>query len=241
MRTPRVLVLTPELVKEVLIKSFKNFRENEFSKMFDEKYDPLFARNPFLSRGDDWKERRTEISPAFSSNRMKALFPLIESVCKKLTSFIKEEFSQPLELRDLCGKYTMEAVSKCILGIEANSLSKEDSELRKMAKKLSDPSFTTILKIMTCTLIPAMKDIVGVQFVPDDVNKFFLDLIKQAVDYRVKHGTKREDYLDYLITLQKKKGFSSTDLAGHSITFFTDGLETSSIAIAFTLYEVFNL
>jgi cytochrome P450 len=238
MRSPRVFVLEPLLAREILVGSFKNFRDNEFSKMFDANNDPLFARNPFLSRGDEWKERRTEISPAFSSNRIKCMFPLIQFVCGRLVTFIREELSEPIETRDLTSKYTTDVVSNCIFGIESNCLNKEDNELRTMSKRLFKPSGITIAKVLLTMIIPQLKPFINVQFLPDDVTSFFMSLIDQAVDFRIKSKIAREDFLDYLIELQKKKGFSSTDLAGHTITFFGDGLETSSISIAYALYEV---
>lgn len=238
MRSPRVLILEPELVKEILIKNFKSFHENEFSQMFDVNNDPLFARNPFLSRGEEWKERRNEISPAFSSNRIKVLYPLIHNVCDRLTNFIRENMNQPFEAKELATKFTAEAVTNCVFGIEANCLSNEDSELRNMSKQLSNPSGLTILKVLLVSAFPFLKSFLKIQFIPNNVNNFFFDLLDQAIDYRTKHKIAREDYLDYLIKLQNKKGLSNRELAGHSTTFFSDGLETSSISIAFILYEV---
>lgn len=238
MRSPRILILDPMTAKDVLVKNFKHFRENEFSKMFEPKNDPLFSRNPFLARADEWKERRTEISPAFSSNHMKALYPLIENVCGRLTTFINECMDEPVDVRDLSTKFTTETVSSCVLGIEANTLQKEAVELSKMSKRLSRPSAMAIIKIVMTSVVPHLKRVLKVQFVDDDVNAFFMNLFGQAFDYRTRNKIVRDDYLDYLITLQKKKGFSHVDLAGHLITFFSDGMETSSLLIAFALFEV---
>lgn len=235
MRSPRIVILDPQLSKDILVKYFKSFRENEFSKMIDAKDDPLFARNPFLSRADNWKERRNEISPAFSTNRMKALYPLIENVCHRLTSFINECIDEPIEARDLSVKFTTESVSSCIFGIETDTLQKGESDYRKMAKRLTKPSTFTIMKIMLTTMIPALKKLIKVQFVDNDVNEFFINLFRQAFEYRTNN---RDDFLDYLLTLKKKKGFSQIDLAGHSMTFFIDGVETSSLLISFMLFEV---
>jgi cytochrome P450 family 28 len=206
--------------------------------MFDPKSDPLFARNPFLSRGDDWKERRTEISPAFSSNRLKCMFLLIQSVSGRLSTFIREELSEPMDAQVLTSKYTTDVVSNCIFGIESNCLNKEDNEMRKMSKRLFKPSGFTIVKVLLTMMIPHLKRFLNVQFIADDVNDFFMNLLDQAVDHRTKSKVAREDFLDYLIAVQKKKGFSNTDLAGHTITFFSDGSETSSISLAYALYEV---
>jgi cytochrome P450 len=238
MRSPRVFILDPQMAKDVLVKNFKHFRENEFSKMFEEKDNPLFARNPFLARADSWKEKRTEISPAFSSNRMKAMHPLVESVCNRLTSYINTNINEPFEGKVLALKFLIEAVAICVFGIEANTLQKEDSELQQMSKRLTKPSAMTIIKVIISAIFPPLQKFMKIQFIADDVNAFFLNLFDQAFDYRTKSKIERDDYLDFLITLQKKKGFSSTDIAGHSITFFSDGIESSSVLISHMLYEV---
>lgn len=238
MRSPRVLILDPKLATEILVDKFKNFHDNEFSEMIDTEVNPLFARNPFLSRGNEWKERRNEISPAFSQNRIKALFPLITDVSRRLAEFINNDISEPFEAKDLASKFTTETVSTCIFGIEANAFAKDESELRKMSKRMFNHSASTIIKVMLRVVFPPLKYFMKVKLVDDDVNAFFLDLLAQSLDYRARHKVVREDYLDYLIQLQKKKGLSNMDLAGHSITFFTDGMETSSILIAHVLYEV---
>lgn len=238
MRSPRVFILDPQMAKDILVKNFKHFRENEFSKMIDTTNDPLFARNPFLSRAEDWKEKRNEISPAFSSNRIKALYPLIETVSNRLTSFISENIDEAFEAKDLATKFTVETVANCVFGIEANTLQKEESKMRQMSKRLTKPSGMAIIKMILTTLIPPLKRIIKVQLIADDVNLFFMNLFDQAFDYRTSGKITRDDYLDYLITLQKKKDFSNADLAGHSITFFSDGSESSSLLIAHMLYEV---
>lgn len=238
MRSPRVLILEPELAKRVLIKSFNNFRENEFGKVMDTKQNPLFARNPFMATGDEWKERRTEISPAFSSNRTKSMFPPIEIVSQRFTKFIRKSLIEPIEAKDLATKFTAEAVSNCVFGIEANSFVAGDSELSQMAKGLSSPSGWTIVKFLITSVIPPLKHFWKIQFIENNVNEFFFSLMDQATNYRMKNQISRYDFLDYLIEMQKKKGLLNLDVAGHSITFFSDGLETSSLAIAHTLYEV---
>ncbi|CRK97114.1 CLUMA_CG010454, isoform A [Clunio marinus] len=238
MREPRLLILKPELVKEILVKKFKNFHDNEFSLILNTKDNPLFARNPFLSRDQEWKERRSEISPGFSTNRMKVLFPCIQNVCANLKATINDDFKHPFEAKDLATKFTTDTVASCIFGIEGNSFKDADSELRQMSKRLTRPPIKTFIKMFLVAIIPPLRDYLTLSFVPDDANNFFMNLIKQAVDYRIKNKINRDDYLDFLINLQNKKGLSSTDFAGHSMTFFSDGLETSSVTIAHTLYEL---
>lgn len=70
-REPRLLLLDNELTKDVMIKYFTNFHDNEFSKMTDKDLDPILGRNPFLLTGDTWKSKRAEITPAFSPMRVR--------------------------------------------------------------------------------------------------------------------------------------------------------------------------
>ena len=47
-RQPAVLVMKPELIKDVLIKNFKQFQDNEFADSVSKDSDPIFGRNPFM-------------------------------------------------------------------------------------------------------------------------------------------------------------------------------------------------
>lgn len=69
-RQPRLLVLDPELIKDIMIKYFKNFQGTEFYGKVDQTSDPLFGNHPFFLVGDEWKTKRSEISPAFTNTRV---------------------------------------------------------------------------------------------------------------------------------------------------------------------------
>lgn len=70
MRSPQILAIEPEFIKSLLITNFKNFHESDFFDMIDKEYDPIFGRNPFFLEGDEWKEKRAEIIPAFTPSRV---------------------------------------------------------------------------------------------------------------------------------------------------------------------------
>lgn len=78
------------------------------------------------------------------------------------------------------------------------------------------------------------------KFTTTEIETFFVDLIEQALKYREDNKIQREDFLDYLMQLKKKKGIESMDMTSHSITFFTDGFDTSAIAMAHALFEVIS-
>lgn len=230
----------PELVKDVLVRNFRSFHDNEFGDMLDMDVEPLFARNPFFLKGEEWKEKRAEITPAFTPSRMKALYPLIEDVQLRMAEYIRKNLKTPLEARELCAKFTVDVVSNAIFGVDAQSFTKENPEIREMGRRLFAPSSIFIIKMFLIGAIPFLKKFLSMKFIEDDTENFFKGLMDQALKYRDDNKVQREDFLEYLIQLKKKKGINNIDMAAHTISFFTDGFETSSVAIAHVLYEVRN-
>jgi hypothetical protein len=110
-RSPRLLIIDPEIVKDVMVKYFKAFQATEFYGRIDEKSDPLFGNHMFFQIGDDWKNTRQSISPAFTNNRVsltfvnfssifelffvipqiKAVHPILVNVYEKMRKYIKNE------------------------------------------------------------------------------------------------------------------------------------------------------
>ncbi|XP_058817241.1 uncharacterized protein LOC131680542 [Topomyia yanbarensis] len=237
-RSPRIFVLSSGLAKDILIKDFKNFHDNEFAQWTDKEVDPILGRNPFMLNGEEWKSKRAEITPAFTTSRMKALFSLVEDVGSRMTKYINEHKDSPVETKELAAKFTTDVVSNCIFAADAQSFSSEKPEIREMGRKLLDPSFASFMWMLVMGMFPWLSKMLKIGFIPKSVEKFFTNLMMEAIRHREASATKRLDYLDYLISLRNKKEISELDMAGHGVTFFIDGFETSSVAMSFVLYEV---
>lgn len=231
------MVINPKLVNEILIKKFNHFRENEFSKIFNPQIDPLFSRSPFLARDEKWKEYRSEISTAFSSNRLKTMYPIMESIVENLHTQIINHINHPFEARQLALRFTADIVSNCIFNLNSDCLSGA-SNVQRMSKLLSVPPKKTVFFMILAEIFPALRGVLPMKFITDDVEEFFLNFFERAMRLRKRNGIKVNDFLDYIITLREQKNLSHEDVAGHLTTFFSDGLETTSLLIAHTLFEV---
>jgi hypothetical protein len=69
-RSPRLLIFDPALIKDILIKYFKNFQASELTNNIDAKSDPLFGNHSFFLVGYAWKKKRSELTIAFSNSRV---------------------------------------------------------------------------------------------------------------------------------------------------------------------------
>ncbi|XP_055551511.1 probable cytochrome P450 28a5 isoform X2 [Wyeomyia smithii] len=237
-RSPGIFVLSAGLAKDILVKKFKNFHDNEFSESTSKTADPILGRHPFMLSGEEWKEKRAEITPAFTTARMKPLFSNVEVAATQMKEYIEQCEGSSLDARELAAKFTTNAVSSCIFAVDAQSFSHEKPEIREMSRRLMEHSFMSFIQFLFVGAFPKIANMLNVGIVSKSVEKFFTKLMAQAIQHRTSATEKPVDYLDFLINLQNRKQLSALDMAAHGVTFFLDGLETSSSAISFVLYEL---
>ena len=154
------------------------------------------------------------------------MYPLIEDVTKKLKQYILNEnyknSQEPFDAREICAKYTTDVVSNCAFGIDGESFTKENPEIRTAGKRLMEPSLKVVLVFILFFIVPSLKKIIKIKLLPQDVEDFFVNLMHQALRYRKDNNINRDDYLGYLISLQQKKQLTPVDMAAHavSLTYF---------------------
>ena len=77
---PSLVVADPELVKQIMVKEFPNFR-NRFQVLQPAKF---FSKIVANARDATWKRIRNTLTPTFSARKMKVMVPLIEKSCDTL-------------------------------------------------------------------------------------------------------------------------------------------------------------
>jgi len=85
---PSLLIRDLELVKNILVKDFQNFMDRIFS--VDERFDPIFGRNLSVLKGQLWRHLRTNLTPVFTSRKMKMMFCLVDTCGKELTDCLEK-------------------------------------------------------------------------------------------------------------------------------------------------------
>jgi len=85
---PVLLIRDVELVKNILVKDFQYFVDRVIS--FDEKLDPLLSRTLFVIKGQIWRNWRTNLTPVFTSGKMKKMFYLVDTCGKELADCLEK-------------------------------------------------------------------------------------------------------------------------------------------------------
>ena len=138
----------------------------------------------------------------------------------------------------MCSKFTVDVVSSTIYGIDSQAFSNDKSEIRAIGSQIFDPSGSAVAYFLLVMVFPFVKKFYKKSMVSKKVETFFTKLMNDAVKLRVESKIKRDDYLNFLLELQKKKNLSNLDIAAHTITFFLDGFETSSGVAALLLFQL---
>lgn len=240
---PAAILLDLELVKHILIKDFNNFADrNVYSNEAD---DPVSA-HLFSLEGDKWKKLRAKLTPAFSSCKMKYMFPTIVEVGERLRSCLLEAAmhmdSNELEIREWCARFTTDVIGTCAFGIECNSLKDPNAVFRQYGRKMA---FNARHGPLFLALLNGFKSVgraLHVKTVLDDVSEFIMKMVSDTFEYRKQNNLQRDDFMDILIQLKgnedKEKALTFNEIAAQTFLFFAAGFETSSTAMTFCLYEM---
>lgn len=193
--------------------------------------DPLISRNPFWLRDDVWKAKRSDLAPAMTPMRLKALYPVILESTKKLVDYIREKTEKNAEkafdARDLCSRYTCDSVTSSIWGTDAHSFESEEPFVYKMAQEF----LRGLLFFNKALFFP------GAMMTPR-VRNFFIEMTRDSIKYRRENNIEREDILAQIISVMEKHGSNDLDNAGHAATVFLDGYETTALTLQCVFYEL---
>lgn len=243
-RSPQLLITNAEFVRRVFVTDFKHFHDNEASTFIDEKSDYIFANNPFTLTGEKWKERRYEVTPGLTINRIKTVYPVTNKVCTTLIEYIEKQTKMGakdgMDAKELSLRFTCEVVSDCVLGLQANSFTDKDKPIFENTKKIFDQSFVFIFYMILIGLVPSLKKIKKLRFIPKPIELFFVTLMRNSLDLRKSQKLQginedRVDFMNYLLELKEKKNLNLQELTAHTMTFLLDGFETTASVLSHCL------
>ncbi|XP_025603007.2 probable cytochrome P450 6a13 [Athalia rosae] len=241
-RTPILLLRDPELIKDVLIKDFSTFSER--GTPVNEKLEPLSV-HLFNLESKRWRFLRPKLSPAFTSGKMRHMFSLILECANYFEEYLNRlaDKGEPIDCREITAKFTTDVIGSCAFGLQMNSLADEDSEFRKMGRKVFQFDRRSRILMTIRNAAPWLYQLLGKPVLPKEVTEFFVSTVKQTMDYRRENNVKRGDLIDMLMEIKDSPEKSDCELTDNLITaqafvFFVAGFETSSTTISHALYEL---
>ncbi|XP_059053183.1 cytochrome P450 6B2-like [Achroia grisella] len=255
---PTLMVQDPEVIKQIMTKDFYSCSGREISSYCDKE---VFTKGLFFTSGDRWKLLRQNLTPLFSSSKMKNMFYLIENSCHGFESMLDREFrkNQIVRIRALFARFTMDSIGTCAFGVNTKTMDEvsDDNPFTYIGKSLFLETYYRGFKIIARAIWPAIFYGLGFKNFPVEVNTFFHKLMTDVFTERKYTPTARHDFVDLVLKFHEQKyltGDRITSLKGEGekitmnvdddflvaqcVIFFAGGFETSSTTLQYLLYEL---
>ncbi|KAI5645536.1 cytochrome p450 domain-containing protein [Phthorimaea operculella] len=256
--TPELVIRDPQIAKRILITDFHSFHARGFNP-HKKVIEPLL-KNLFFADGDLWKLLRQRFTPAFSTAKLKGMFPIITDRAEKL-QIITEEITNRdyYDVRELMARYTTDFIGVCGFGINMDALNDENSQFRWLGKRIFQRTPRDALNAALKLMFPELCK--NLHFLAPELEKSVVSVVSAIMKERNYTPAGKNDFIDLVLEL-KKKGtivgesieypnknpdgtpkmteLEVTDLLiiAQVFVFFGAGFETSSTASSYTLHQL---
>ncbi|XP_025831660.1 probable cytochrome P450 6a14 [Agrilus planipennis] len=255
---PFLVPVENNLLRHILITDFQHFTDHLV--FVEDENDPLNA-HLFSLTGAKWKALRTKLTPLFTTGRLKIMFQTLVDCTNNFPYVLDEAIkrNEPLDIKDTFARYTTDVIGSVAFGIDCNCLknSNIDSEFRTYGKKVFENGFRDVFIQTINVASPKLMKFLGLKVTKSDVERFFMGIVKETIDYRDKNNYQRNDFMQLLMDLRYKEikvdsavdkdnsevayyqnGLTLEEIAAQAFVFFTAGFETSSTTLNFLMYEL---
>lgn len=224
--SPTYVITDLETVKNVLVRDFDNFHNRGL--YFNKKDDPI-SSNLFTIEDGEWRKMRAKLTPTFTSGKMKMMFETVLSIANTMNEQLeKDSESGVVEMKETLSKFTTDVIGNVAFGLEMNSIQNPDAMFRKMGKKIFQVDANMQIKAFMLSSFKSLGRKLRMKFFPSDVTDFFINSVRETVDYRLNNNVQRNDVMDLLIKLlDDGKGeegkITFHELAAQCFVFFFAG------------------
>ncbi|KAK9884814.1 hypothetical protein WA026_009041 [Henosepilachna vigintioctopunctata] len=198
---PIYIALDINVVKSIMQSDFQHFVDRGI--YYDEKNDPLSA-HLFSLAGKKWKLLRSKLSPTFTSGKMKMMYDTLVDCTEGLFKVIDKDLENPVDIKDVLGRFTTDIIGSCAFGLDCNSLENPDSEFRAKGVQLFNRPFPDNIRVVAAFAMPQIAKMFKMKLLSSEVNDFFMGVVRDNVAYRENNKIFRKDFMHLLIQLKNR-------------------------------------
>ena len=267
---PILMVNDVELVKNIKVKDFQHFvdtSDENLQKKFRQggDLDVLFNHNVGSAKGDEWKDVRSSLSPIFTSGKMKHMLKFVVEVSERLFTEMEKQVDQgEFELKELTGKFSLDALATCAFGLDFDSFGGESSNafVEHAADVFKQDIWSLVLMLKFIPGVSRIFEVFNINIQKPKSVKFFKDIVTQTLKQRSETGQRRNDMIDMMLDImnekdkeevegdmdqyhtdmkfshKKRRNLTEQDVISNLIVLLMVGYDTTGMTLAFSLYAL---
>lgn len=244
---PTFLVTDLEIVKQITVKDFNVFTDR--GMYVNEEVEPI-SGHLFSIEGEKWRFLRNKLSPAFTSGKIKMMYNTIADKGENfITALDKASKTGSVNIKNIATRFTVDVISSCAFGIEANTLDTELHEMMEILKKITGEGAISQFRGIFIAALPKLAKLLKLRLFDRQVNDFFNKMVRGSMEFREDNKVIRNDFMNMLIQLKNKgsidgetststKKLTMNECIAQAFVFFLGGAETSSFVISFAMLEL---
>ncbi|CAK1596657.1 unnamed protein product [Parnassius mnemosyne] len=204
---PVVMIRDIELIKKICVKDIEYFLDRRV--FLDVKVDPFFGRNLFSLKGQEWKDMRSTLSPAFTSSKIRLMVTFMidvgDQMLKSLNMMIQNSETGYIDIdsKDLTTRYANDVIASCAFGLKVDSHNDRNNIFYAKAK-LATFGFKELLTFFALDSWPFLNKIFNITMFPKSTTDFFNKLVMHSIAEREAKQIMRPDMIHLL--LEAKRG-----------------------------------
>ncbi|XP_031639015.1 probable cytochrome P450 6d4 [Contarinia nasturtii] len=254
---PALLFRDAKLIKNILTTDFASFYDRGF---YHNPKDEV-AGNMSMKSGQDWKNLRAKLTPAFTSGKLKAMMPTIIQIAQNLNRKLSPSAQNNaiVDIKDLTIRFAMDVIGTVGFGIDVNTIDEPNHSFRKIEEQISSGEFINRIRLIGAFFCPKLLEILGMSSQSGKFKSYMLDLVKNTMEYRETNNVIRKDFIHLLMQLRNTgkvdedndtafesiskneslfKSMSIEQCAAEVALFYLAGFDTTSSTVAYTLFEL---
>ncbi|KAL5018223.1 hypothetical protein ScPMuIL_003945 [Solemya velum] len=237
--TPVMALSDPDILRNVLVKDFDNFKSRKPFPLA-----PRRALGLFLENGHQWKRSRTLLTPAFSTGKLKQMFNIMNSSVDFLVANLEKqcESGKPFDVYSKFQSLTLDVIGRCAFGLQTNAQTDpNDPFMTNIGILFNTLSKTIILPL--CMLFPFLQYFIF--FLKNLVIIFgsnpvvwLRDQMREIIKIRTDMGPNSNivDLVQLMLFSTPRgdeKPLTGREIVAQSMTFLLAGYETSSAVLGY--------
>ncbi|XP_037903379.1 probable cytochrome P450 6d5 isoform X2 [Hermetia illucens] len=246
---PAILIRDADLAKKVLVTDFQNFYDRGVHS--NEESSPVSA-NLFSLEGKNWKDLRANLTPTFTSGKLKKMMPEIELVGNRMEEYLEnliESGHSIIDMDEVATKYTNDVIVSIFFGLDVDSFKDNANIFAQCRDQINSKDFMINLTMATVFLYPKLFDFLKLYRFSNKFMNMMGDIIQKTIQNREENNIQRNDFLQMLMQLQKtgelegeengkKVKLTMNQIVAQTLLFFIAGSDTTAITIACCLHEL---
>ncbi|XP_038209526.1 cytochrome P450 6k1-like [Zerene cesonia] len=201
---PALFVNTPELARRVLVKDHEYFQDRYLYSGYS---DPLGSLNLFTVKNPIWSNMRHELSPMFTSLRLKKITELMNINSTQLVKKVEKDYvkeNKCVNLKELFSMYTSDTVAYSVFGIRVSVLNDQLSPLWAITSHMVKWTFWRGLEFTMIFFMPAIASLLRLKFFSVNASDYIKEIFWNVVNERKSKGTSSDkDLVNHLLKLKE--------------------------------------